>query len=180
MSPLEPTPPGESSSSIPPPGFWGNLEAPALQHMIIEQIPRFRHRPYLAGKEELIASISSLSSTLIGDFCWSLCFTTSFLAELCYEGFLPICCELGGGTGLFVLLPKLHTERCVLRFQDKHISRKARPHPHAPRCAAYAPPRHIFSVHQSSPPQPPLLLNGQLTLRLSRRRSSGRSSTLSP
>ena len=34
--------------------------------------------------------------------------------------------ELGGGTGLYVLLPKLHTERCVLPLDRLHVSRKTR------------------------------------------------------
>jgi len=45
---------------------------------------------------------------------------------LIHEGFIPIACELGGGTGLFVLLPKLHSERCVLRFEDMHVPRRVR------------------------------------------------------
>ena len=67
---------------------------------------RFRERPYLKDTAAFRAALkSSIDVTLEGDFCWSLCFLASFVRELCYEGFLPISCELGGGTGLFVLLP---------------------------------------------------------------------------
>ena len=55
--------------------------------------------------------------------CRSLNFSARFVASLCYEGLLPICCELGGGTGLYVLLPKLHVERCILLFDQRGCGR---------------------------------------------------------
>jgi len=91
------------------------------------QIPRFRERPYVEDTAALTKALADgLATSLEGDFCWSLCFSAAFLHALCYEGFLPICCELGGGSDLFVLLPKLHENRCVLRFADVHFSKKAR------------------------------------------------------
>jgi len=95
--------------------------------IITMQIPRFRARPYLADASALSDALDSgLVTSLAGDFCWSLNFSTEFVGALCYEGLLPICCELGGGTGLYVLLPKLHAERCILAFDRLHVSRKVR------------------------------------------------------
>ena len=60
-------------------------------------------RDALAGDlkvpEDLAAALrKNLEAHLQGDFCWSLNFAPRFVAALCAEGFLPICCELGGGT----------------------------------------------------------------------------------
>ena len=117
-----------NDDNVPPPGSeWQHEHADALSTMIAEQIPRFRSRPYLGCCEDLAAALrKNLEAHLQGDFCWSLNFAPRFVAALCAEGFLPICCELGGGTGLYVLLPKLHTERCVLPLDRLHVSRKTR------------------------------------------------------
>merc|ERR1719316_34357 len=53
------------------------------------------------------------------DYCWSLCFSPVFLANLFHEGFLPICSEVSGDSRLdplFVLLPKMHRERCLIHL----------------------------------------------------------------
>jgi Leu/Phe-tRNA-protein transferase len=106
---------------------WCNLPKERVVQLITAQIPRFRTRPYLADARALVDALANgLATHLSGDFCWSLNFSASFVAALCYEGLLPICCELGGGTGLYVLLPKLHAERCVLSFDALHIPKKVR------------------------------------------------------
>ena len=79
--------------------------------------PRNRHLKQQEG---------SRASSLLARTNRSLCFSPRFIAALCYEGLLPICCELGGGTGLYVLLPKLHAERCVLSFDALHVPKKVR------------------------------------------------------
>ena len=94
----------------------GELVPPAEHRNVGARSPKRRpHRETTRNSE--IASRSRRRGRravqLDGDFCWSLSFETAFLRALCYEGFLPICCELGGGSGLYVLLPKLHVQRCV-------------------------------------------------------------------
>ena len=64
--------------------------------------------------------------SLQSDFCWSLNFAPVFLAQLVYEGFLPICADLGGDTGLWLLMPKWHVERCTMAFSDVHVAKSAR------------------------------------------------------
>jgi Leu/Phe-tRNA-protein transferase len=109
--------------------MWSPLCAETLKQLVIHQIPRFQSRPYLSDAAMLGEALSSgLATQLVGDFCWSLNFSPAFIRALCYEGFLPICCEIGGGgpQTLYVLLPKLHEERCVLEFEHAHFSRKTR------------------------------------------------------
>ena len=108
--------------------IWKALSDKALAQLIMDQIPRFKERPFLEDASALTGSalIDHIASTLDGDFCWSLCFSPEFIRALAFEGFLPISCELGGGTGLFVLLPKLHEQRCILAFADLHVPRKVR------------------------------------------------------
>lgn len=108
---------------------WESFAPETLCRLILQQIPRFASRPYLADEHALeLALRDGLERRLVGDFCWSLCFTAEFIAALCFEGFLPICCDLsvGSGSALHVLLPKLHTQRCILRFPDLHVSKKTR------------------------------------------------------
>ena len=108
-------------------GQWSQLSLRHLYTLITEQIPRFRSRPFIADVAHLECIMrAGLASSLCDDFCWSLTFTAPFFARLCAEGFLPICCELGGGSGLYVLLPKLHQQRCILRFDAVHVPRKTR------------------------------------------------------
>ena len=103
-------PPADTAATV-----WGSYDNVALRGLISEQIPRFQSRPYLADASTLAVALNeALDVTLEGDYCWSLNFAPAFIRALCFEGFLPICSELGGGTGLFVLLPKLHEQRCVL------------------------------------------------------------------
>ena len=106
-------------------GLWAAFDKTRLCHLIMEQIPRFAARPYIHNGTALAAALRyGIDHSLKGDFCWSLCFEPDFLRALIREGFLPICSELGGGTGLFVLLPKLHEQRCVLHFDNLHVSRR--------------------------------------------------------
>ena len=105
--------------------MWASIDHAALRSLILEQIPRFRLRPYLADASAVDVFIAAgLDASLDGDYCWSLCFAPAFVRTLCSEGFLPICSELGGGTNLFVLLPKLHERRCVLHFDALHVPRR--------------------------------------------------------
>ena len=90
--------------------------------------PSFRSgRPLIRSGEHLRTLMAAgLETTLRTDFCWSLNFTPVFLAQLVYEGFLPICSDLSGDEGLYVLLPKWHRTRCCMKFDELHISKTAR------------------------------------------------------
>eukprot|EP00041_Stephanoeca_diplocostata_P012492 m.209347 g.209347 ORF g.209347 m.209347 type:complete len:309 (-) comp18977_c0_seq2:258-1184(-) len=109
-------------------GPWAQMEEPQMHTMISKQSSYWRRRPYIKDEDELERLMKSgFDKKLKGDFCWSLNFKPRFYAKLGYEGFLPICSEMSGD-GLHVLLPKLHEERCVLRWPDMHISKKAKKH----------------------------------------------------
>lgn len=90
--------------------------------------PCFRSgRPLILSGEHLRRLMGEgLETTLRTDFCWSLNFTPLFLAELVFEGFLPICSDLSGDEGLYVLLPKWHCTRCCMKFDELHVSKTAR------------------------------------------------------
>jgi len=78
-----------------------------------------------------------------GDFCYTSAFHPRLLSQLMAEGFLPIATSLnaptndddddsgGTNTATYLILPKLHVERCVIRLQppnsnDLHIAKSAR------------------------------------------------------
>ena len=90
--------------------------------------PSFRSgRPLIRSGEHLRTLMAEgLEKTLRTDFCWSLNFTPLFLAQLVFEGFLPICSDLSGDEGLYVLLPKWHRTRCCMKFDELHVSKTAR------------------------------------------------------
>lgn len=55
-----------------------------------------------------------------GDFCFSRIFHHQLIAQLCFEGFLPIATD-------GCLLPKLHEQRCVITLPDDlHVSKSTR------------------------------------------------------
>jgi len=64
------------------------------------------------------------------DFCWSSCFEPSFLAALMHEGYLPTAHGPVDGPVEYILLPKLHQERCIVLFDDLKVSRSARSKSH--------------------------------------------------
>ena len=78
---------------------------------ITEQMPKFAERPFLDDR-----NFRNVQLKLKGEFTWTLCFRPSFVAALSYEGFLSICSDQGGSAqpGLYVLLPKMHVQRCVV------------------------------------------------------------------
>ena len=75
---------------------WAEMEREALARLILDQLPRFRSRLYLADAEALAQLLrrSPMAEVMSGDYAWSLCFEPAFVASLCWEGFLPICSEL--------------------------------------------------------------------------------------
>ena len=84
-------------------------------------------RPLIRSSDHLRELMAEgLETTLRTDFCWSLNFTPLFLAHLVFEGFLPICSDLSGDEGLYVLLPKWHRTRCCMKFGELHVSKTAR------------------------------------------------------
>mmetsp|Transcript_24166 Transcript_24166/g.65433 ORF Transcript_24166/g.65433 Transcript_24166/m.65433 type:complete len:458 (-) Transcript_24166:204-1577(-) len=117
-------------SALPEPsqgGRWVTMPRAQLLALITAQVPAYTMRPYLADEEGVRRQLADgLAYTLVDDFCWSLNFRPRFVARLCFEGFLPICSEIAGGTGLYVLLPKLHTRRCVLEFEKLHVAKSTR------------------------------------------------------
>eukprot|EP01084_Bolivina_argentea_P201041 343695_1 len=55
-----------------------------------------------------------------GDFCWSLDWDPIFFSQLIYNGFLTIASEIQDN--LYVMLPKLHEERCVIDLDQNSLT----------------------------------------------------------
>eukprot|EP00906_Rhabdomonas_costata_P002668 RCo004159 len=77
----------------------------------------------LSPEDDLAAVTARLAPTYHNDFCVSSCFDAHFVASLMREGFLPICTRSFPG---YTLLPKLHCQRCIVRWEDLHVEHGAR------------------------------------------------------
>ena len=78
----------------------------------------YRGMPFLSDSmkhEALIAYIEELSEKYSGEFCVAACFKPEFLRKLMYQGYLTMAIDSQMGE---VLLPKLHRDRSVVRFND--------------------------------------------------------------
>lgn len=81
-------------------------------------------RLHIRPGDDLDQACQTIMEGDLGDFCWSLDFQAEFVVRLLSHGFLPICSRLATGPPpddggapphIFVLLPKLHRQRCLLR-----------------------------------------------------------------
>ena len=75
----------------------------------------FKKRPRVYPCDNFESFVETTIQTLEskgGDFCWSMDWDPLFMSQLIYNGFLTISSELQ--QDLYVMLPKLHQERCVI------------------------------------------------------------------
>ena len=56
------------------------------------------------------------------EFSWSVCFDVDFVAQLMYNGYLTMCEMVSMDS--FILIPKLHHQRCVLFLTGLYIERR--------------------------------------------------------
>jgi hypothetical protein len=79
-----------------------------------------------------VASFGRVSLPPVDGMCVGAHVACRFIYELTYEGFLCIACELTGNSTcpLFILIPKLHAQRCVVDLSEHklHISKSIRKH----------------------------------------------------
>ncbi|KAJ8609965.1 hypothetical protein CTAYLR_008085 [Chrysophaeum taylorii] len=65
-----------------------------------------------------------IASRYGGEFCWASSFEPGFIAALMSHGFLTMAQRVAADT--YALLPKLHRQRCALRFEDRRAPRSIR------------------------------------------------------
>jgi len=81
--------------------------------------------------EPSLASVTAhIAKHWPSDFCWSSCFEPTFLATLMHEGYLPTAHGPVDGPVEYILLPKLHQERCIVLFDELRVSKSARSKSH--------------------------------------------------
>lgn len=109
---------------------------PAANGLSEVEVTVLRRNPWLAQIPLLTLSMAENGSLPAvtariakhwpSDFCWSSCFEPTFLAALMYEGYLPTAHGPVEGPTEYILLPKLHQERCLVQFEDLRVSKRAR------------------------------------------------------
>ena len=86
----------------------------------------FQTKPYIScqSNDELLQQMMEIIKKLEqenDDFCWSMDWDPLFLSQLIYHGFLTIATKIQDG--FYVLLPKLHTKRCIVDLNYDNIVR---------------------------------------------------------
>ena len=96
-------------------------------HCRLAQIPLLTPKMCEPRAEPSLAAVTShIAKHWPSDFCWSSSFEPSFIALLMYEGYLPTAHGPVEGPVEYILLPKLHQERCIVVFEDLHVPRNVR------------------------------------------------------
>jgi len=92
--------------------------------IIVKMRPYFGSIPFLKPQENLQKKVDELGNRYKSDFTWGLSFDPQFIRNLMYHGFLPTADVVS--RGVYILLPKLHQNRCLLQFENLHIATVAR------------------------------------------------------
>mmetsp|Transcript_35488 Transcript_35488/g.111008 ORF Transcript_35488/g.111008 Transcript_35488/m.111008 type:complete len:385 (-) Transcript_35488:81-1235(-) len=97
-----------------------------LHKLVLRSNPWLTNFPLLMPGPDIHHVAANLALEYKGKYCWSTCFDADFLAALMYEGYLPMAEMTKEGPAKFVLLPKMHHQRCILKFEDLHVRKKLR------------------------------------------------------
>ena len=83
--------------------------------------------PYISSDDkDFDGTVDAVAKHYCGEFCWATSFDARFVSKLMSRGFLTMAQR--AGDQCFALLPKLHRERCALKFKDRHTSKSVRRH----------------------------------------------------
>jgi len=133
--------------------------------------------PFISAADELETTASVVAKNYGGEFCWAASFEPAFVSALMARGFLTMSQRAGER---YALLPKLHRERCGLRFEDRHTSKSVRRHSkkfavtcdaafedvvrgvrrqHGDECWFYPPLVAAFRAIRKNPPHPSVAMH---------------------
>lgn len=116
-------------------------EREVLDFSILDAEPWLKRLPLIQPQDKLGQLVPKLMKRMKNnDFCVALSFQPDFIERLFYAGFLPIAekvqergTESDSSVGndqaaaaRYYLLPKLHSNRCILQFENLHVSKKVR------------------------------------------------------
>lgn len=96
---------------------------PQVKQYIENQLKKydyFKKRPHVYPCDDFESFVNKTNALLKkrkGDFCWSMDWEPVFFSKLIYNGFLTIASEIQDN--LYVMLPKLHEERCIIDLDPK-------------------------------------------------------------
>lgn len=133
MQPAEGSKAGSSSTcagtSQPSAEAVAELQRRFQEHVALAQAVRKRHYwlsalPFVHPFCDLQHVAGLIAEKNPDDFNWAVSFDPDFIAELMSLGFLPMAHSLGRNQ--FILLPKLHTTRCLLELKDMHVPKSVR------------------------------------------------------
>uniref|UniRef100_A0A7S0HZ36 CUE domain-containing protein n=1 Tax=Hanusia phi TaxID=3032 RepID=A0A7S0HZ36_9CRYP len=97
-----------------------------VHKLVLRSNPWLAKFPLLMPGPDINHVAANLALEYEGKYCWSTCFDADFLAALMYEGYLPMAEMTRAGPAKFILLPKMHHQRCILKFEDLHVRKKVR------------------------------------------------------
>jgi len=131
---------GEDEGAGPQPSGRGPLNpdyvsmneasVPPAIRRVVRQSSWFAQLPYIASDANLQELLPKLQRVYPGEFHCALSFEPAFVAELIRYGYLTMAERLG--PNLHVLLPKMHSKRCILQWGDGHVEKNV-----CKRCKRY-------------------------------------------
>ena len=71
--------------------------------------------PYISSQTDFESSMPKLATKYNDEFCWATFYDPAFVAQLMYQGFLPMAAASGD---LEVITPKLHLNRSIVKFAN--------------------------------------------------------------
>ena len=123
--------PGPSRAPLNPHYISMNeAELPANIRRVVRQSSWFAQLPYIAATADLEKALPILQREYAGEFHCGLTFDPPFLAKLIRHGYLTMAEKLG--PDLHVLLPKMHSKRCILQWGALHVEKNV-----CKRCKRY-------------------------------------------
>jgi len=121
----------DETGEKPPYLIMRNAQLPPEIQRVVRQSSWFAQLPFISNTDDLEVLLPELQRSYRGEFHCALSFDPEFVAKLIRHGYLTMAEHVGRDQ--YVLLPKMHTSRCLLQWKDVKVERNVQK-----RCKQYS------------------------------------------